>query len=113
MSYTLEDLRETRTRDYQQEPTGSYTLNRNGRRVPVTHGVEYVTTKNAGRMPLEKWLSFVRSAIVAEEKQELFERIREHCRTHCAWLHMETELEEYALSCLSSGEYEHWEDFKA
>ena len=113
MAYTLEDLREIHAREYRQEPTGSYTINRNGRRVPVTHCVEYVTTNNAGRMPLCNWLQLTRDAIAAEGKQELFERIKEHCRTHCAWLHKETELEEYSLSCLSSGAYEHWEDFMA
>ena len=63
-------------------------------------------------MPLCNWLQLTRDAIAAEGKQELFEKIVEHCRTHCAWLHKETELEEYAMSCLSSHAYEHWEDFK-
>ena len=112
MTYTLEDLREIHAREYRQEPTGSYTINRNGRRVPVTHSVEYCQTI-AGKIPLDKWVKLMRDVIAAEGKQELFEQIKEHCRTHCAWLHKETELEEYSLSCLSSHAYEHWEDFRA
>ena len=47
-----------------------------------------------------------------DNHDQLFERIKEHCRKHCAWLHKETELEEYSLSCLSSHAYGHWEEFK-
>ena len=111
MSYTLEDMRETAAREYKQEPTGDYKVNRNGRKVPVTHGVEYCQTK-AGKMPLDKWVKLMRDAIAAEGKQELLGQIMEHCRAHCAWLHREAELEKYAMSCLSSHAYEHWEDFK-
>lgn len=44
--------------------------------------------------------------------KELTEEIKEHVAGHCAWLKNDKEIEEYSASCLASGAYMHWEDFK-
>ena len=106
--YTMDDLKETGVKEFRAEPTGDYTTNRNGKRVPVTKGVEYVTTKGAGRMPESKWHDLIRQAA----DKDLLEKIKEHCRS-LAWLRTEKALEEYSLECLANGAYLHWPGFDA
>ena len=105
---SIEDLIWTSSRQYRVEPTGTYTTNRNGKRVPVTKGVEYVKTTGAGEMPIDKWYKLMAAAIKEEGKQELFEKVREHVKTHCAWLHKDQDVTEYALECMSGEVYETW-----
>ena len=47
---TLQDLKQKGAREYRQEPTGGMKTLRNGRKVPVTVGVEYIPTVGAGRI---------------------------------------------------------------
>jgi len=107
---TIEDLRWTSSRMYRQEPTGSYTTNRNGRRVPVTKGTEYVKTAGADTMPLAEWYLRMETAVKQEDLTDLLEKIIEHCRK-LAWLKTEKDVREYALECLSGEAYKAWEDF--
>lgn len=106
MAYKIEDLRETGVREFRAEPTGDYTVNRNGKRVPVTKGVDYVTTKGAGRILESEWYDLVRQ--VADK--DLLEKIKNHCRP-LGWLKTEKDLEEYSLDCLANEAYRYWEDF--
>lgn len=108
MTYKIDDLVWRSSRMYRQEPTGTFTTNRNGRRVPVTKGTEYVTTAAAGTMPLSEWYRRMETAVQAEGKQELLDRIKAHCKEHCAWLRNDQAVSEYALECLSSKAYEVW-----
>lgn len=108
MNYTMADLEWRSSRMYRQEPTGNFTVNRNGKRVPVTDGVEYVRTAGAGTMALLEWYKLMTAAVQAEGKQELLDRIKEHCRTHCAWLKSDNAVNEHALECLSNKAYEAW-----
>lgn len=48
------------------------------------------------------------TAVLAEGKQELLDRIKAHCKEHCAWLKNDKAVSEYALECLSSKAYKAW-----
>ena len=108
MTYKMVDLAWKSSRMYRQEPTGTFTTNRNGRRVPVTKGTEYVTTAGAGTMPLSEWYRRMETAVQAEGKQELLDRIEAYCKEHCAWLRNDQAVREYALEVLSDKAYEAW-----
>ena len=45
-------------------------------------------------------------------ENELLEEIKEHVAGHCVWLKNDKEIEEYSASCLASGAYMYWGDFK-
>lgn len=108
MTYKMADLEWKSSRMYRQEPTGDFTTNRNGRRVPVTKGTEYVTTAGAGTLSIAEWCKLMEAAVHAEGKQELLDRIKAHCKEHCAWLKNDKAVSEYALECLSSKAYKAW-----
>lgn len=108
MTYKTEDLAWRSSRMYRQEPTGTFTKNRNGRSVPVMNGTEYVKTAGAGTMPLAEWYRRMTAAVQEEGKQALFEKIKEHCKKHCAWLKTDKAVNEYALEVLSDKAYEAW-----
>lgn len=38
--------------------------------------------------------------------------VYQKCNGHCVWLKNDKEIEEYSASCLASGAYMYWEDFK-
>lgn len=40
---------------------------------------------------------------------ELLDRVKAHCKEHCAWLKNDKAVSEYALECLSSKAYEVWQ----
>ena len=65
-----------------------------------------------GEFAPEKWLEVTLQIIQALMENELLEEIKEHVAGHCAWLKNDKEIEEYSASCLASGAYMHWEDFK-
>lgn len=109
--YTLEDLRQTAAREYRQEPTGNWILNRNGTRKQETIGKEYIPTRR-GKLDKDEWCRLMEEAIREEDKNTLLFQIETHCRLHCAWLHTDQDVHEYAMSCLSSGAYKHWKDCK-
>lgn len=71
---------------------------------------EYETKK--GRFSPEKWKEITMKAIVDADAVELLERIKVYCSKHCAWLRKKNEIEEYAMNCLCSRAYLHWEDFE-
>lgn len=71
---------------------------------------EYKTNK--GIFSQEKWKEVVMKAIVEADAVELLEKIKTYCRKNCAWLRKEGEIEEYAMDCLCSRTYLHWENFE-
>lgn len=71
---------------------------------------EYKTDN--GTFTPEVWEEKVRKAIQEAGETELLENLKDHCRKHCAWLHKESEVHEYAMEVLVSRAYLHWEDFK-
>lgn len=74
---------------------------------------KYITeykTDNGTFVP-EKWKEKTMKAIMAAGEMELLEKIKNYCRKHCAWLHKESELQEYAMECLVSRSYLYWNDF--
>ena len=77
MVYKMADLEWKSSRMYRQEPTGDFQVNRNGRRVPVTKGTEYVTTAGAGTLSIAEWCKLMEAAVQAEGKQELLEILSE------------------------------------
>ena len=108
---SINDLRPSGCTEYRQVPTGEYVINRIGNRVPVTKGIEYIVTKG-GKIEKDEWVHLIETAVCAEGKEELLERIESHCRAHCAWLHGDKEIRAYALECLCSEAYKHWKDVK-
>ena len=109
--YSTTDLRQYAADEFRAEPTGDYTLNRKGKRVPVTRGVFYITTP-VGRFQEDKWCDLTEEAVRREGKTELYEAIKSHCKAHFPWLRTEKMLRRWALDCLTGGAYEYWDDFK-
>lgn len=109
--YTLAELKWVSVREFTSIPTGRFYRARNGKLKEETVGIEHVKTAGAGRMPLDTWYQHAFAAIRREGKAELFEQICNHVREHCAWLHTEIDVMQYAADCLSSGVYHHWADF--
>ncbi len=64
-----------------------------------------------GELLPEEWRKQVMAAVGENGKTDLLEQIKDHCRKHCAWLHKEEEIEEYALECLVDEAYLYWKDF--
>lgn len=73
----------------------------------------YYCTEKYGNMEPEKWRKAVMEEIQHSGEEKLLERIKHHCRRHCAWLHKEQEIEDYAMEILASRSYLHWEDFQS
>lgn len=67
---------------------------------------------NIGEFTPEKWLEVTLQIIQILMENELLEEIKEHVAGHCVWLKNDKEIEEYSASCLASGAYMYWEDFK-
>lgn len=105
---TIEELKWTSTRLFRIEDTKEYRVARNGRRVRVTEGVEYVQTAGAGQMRLEDWYKSMEKAVQEEGKTELLDDILDQCRK-LAWLRTEEDIRNHALECLSSEAYKHWQ----
>lgn len=61
---------------------------------------EYYRTK-AGEFEPEQWRTKVLEAINQDGEIELLDIIKEHCREHCAWLHKEIEISDYAMDILA------------
>ena len=76
-----------------------------------TVGKEYIPTR-IGKIEKSKWFRLMEEAIREAGLNTLLFQIETHCRLHCAWLHTDQDVHEYAMSCLSSGAYKHWKDFK-
>lgn len=107
----LSQLRQTGAREFRVVPIGTYHVNRNGRRVADTRGVEYITTPS-GKYTVHEWIALMEKAVTAEGQDELLRRIEAHVVAHCAWIRSEKEAHEYALECLSDEAYKAWADFK-
>ena len=107
----LKDLRWTSSRLFRIEVDRmkGFRISRNGRRVPITHGVEYVKT-HVGEMTLESWYERMEDAVAKEGLSDFLQKIIEYCQ-RCAWIHSEEERRKYALECLSSEAYKAWDDF--
>lgn len=106
----IEDYR-IKSRVGRSEGTGTYEYTRLGTRREKSRYVERYVTQ-AGTFLPEEWKKRARAAIEAEGELALLERVKEHCREHCAWLHTESDLEEYAIECVCSRAYRHWKDFE-
>lgn len=76
-----------------------------------TYEIRETYQTNAGEFEIDEWRKEIREAIEKSGENELLERIKQHCRENCAWLHKEEDIEEYAMSCLASRAYRYWNDF--
>lgn len=93
------------------EGTGEYEITKRGtRREKLRYAERYETP--AGSFLPEEWKKRAMAAIEAEGEIDLLGEIKAYCKEHCAWLHTEKELEEYAIDCICSRAYRYWEDFK-
>ena len=109
--YTMENLY-IKNRIGRAVSTGSYEITRIGTRRAVTKFQETFLT-NAGEFTPDKWYEIARSCVDSSGSGELFTRIVEYCRSHCAWLKSDKDREEYALNILVGRVYRHWQDFSA
>lgn len=110
-AYRMEDLK-INIRTGRAMPTGSYEVTRIGTRRAITKYQETFQT-NAGEFTPDKWYEIVLSCVDGSGSGELFTRIVERCRSHCAWLKSDKDREEYALDILVGRVYRHWKDFSA
>lgn len=106
----IEDY-QIKSRVGRSEGTGEYEITRRGTRREKSRFVERYETL-AGTFLPEEWRKRAEAAIEAEGELTLLERVKDHCREHCAWLHTESDLEEYAIDCTCSRSYRHWKDFE-
>lgn len=94
-------------------PTGAYEITRQGNRRAVTEYAEIYET-DAGMLSPEQWRNELSKAIEADKESDVLEIIADHCRTHCAWLHKEADILDYAMEILASRVFlcgnEHWKD---
>lgn len=107
---TLNDYK-IKLHTFRTAPTGSYEITRNGKRRAVIKGHSFILTEKHGELPEEEWISQVKDCIIQEQLLDLYEAIKEHCRTHCLWLKKESDLEQYSLECLVGEHYKAWPDF--
>lgn len=107
--YTVAQLRQIGALEFRAEPTGIFILNRNGRRVPVTKGVEYVPTA-CGKFSRDEWHSLMEKAVKEEGLEDLLKKVIVHCE-RLAFLHTEQQVRRYALNCLASGAYRRWPEW--
>lgn len=70
---------------------------------------EYVTS--VGRFLPEEWIEMAKKVVINNGLTDLYEKVQQYCRMQCMWLKTEKQIEEHALSCMTSHAYEHWEDF--
>ena len=91
--------------------TGMYEIARNGRMKEKTRYEEKYETI-AGVFNEKTWKEKAMQEIERCEETELLEKVKRYCRMHCAWLHTEKEIEEYAINCLCSRVYRYLEDFE-
>lgn len=66
---------------------------------------------NAGEFVPQEWREKIKEAIEQAGEMELLENLKNYCREHCAWLHKESEIEDYAMDVLASRAYLCWEGF--
>lgn len=91
--------------------TGDFIKNRNGRWVAKTKYQEFYKT-SVGTFPSQEWRDKAMEAVEAAGEITLLEAVKDHCRKYCAWLHKESDIEEYALECMTHRSYLHWDDFQ-
>lgn len=106
----IEDYR-IKSRVGRSEGTGIYEYTRLGTRREKSRYVERYVTQ-AGTFLPEEWKKRAGADIEVEGELALLERVKDYCREHCAWLHTESDLEEYAIDCTCSRAYRHWNDFE-
>lgn len=82
----------------------------NGRK--LYKGTNYKKTL-FGEIEYSVWYEIAKRIIVLSGNEDLLERVKAHCREHCAWIHKEQEIEEYAIECVMDEAYMAWEDFEA
>jgi hypothetical protein len=70
---------------------------------------EYYETVNAGEFEPEEWRTKITEAIIQAGETELLDIIREDCGKHCAWLHTEIEISDYAMDILAGRVFPLWE----
>lgn len=107
--YTMESLY-IKQRNGRTMSTGSYETTRIGTKRAITKFQETFQT-NAGEFAPDKWSEIARSCVFRTGSEELFTRIVEYCRFHCAWLKNDKDREEYALDILIGRVYRHWKGF--
>ena len=108
--YSIDDLKQTQALEFKAIPTGNWIIAGNGKRKMETVGAEFVPTRS-GKIELGEWCQLMEEAIRQEGKNTLLFQIETYVRLHCAWLHSDKEVHQYAMMCLSSEAYKHWKDF--
>ncbi len=76
----------------------------------ITKSAEYYNTP-VGRLEIGEWKKRAEEAAAQDGLEDLLAKIKDHCKEHCAWLKNKGDLELYAIECLVSEAYKHWNDF--
>lgn len=56
---------------------------------------------SVGEFSPQEWRERIRNAIEQAGETEMLDIIKNHCREHCAWLHKEVEISDYAMDILA------------
>lgn len=80
-----------------------------GRR--IFKGISYKKTI-FGEIENSVWYKLAKQIIIISGNEQFLERVKDYCREHCAWMHKEQEIEEYAIECVMNEAYMAWEDFE-
>lgn len=100
-----------RQRIGRSEPTGATYTTRFGNTRRRNVFMEFYRT-DIGEFVPEKWLEATMQIIHTLQEVNLLEEIKDHVKDNCAWLKTDKDIEEYSASCMASGAYMHWDDFK-
>lgn len=100
-----------RQRIGRSEPTGATYTTRFGNTRHQNVFMEFYRT-DIGEFVPEKWLEATMQIIHTLQEVNLLEEIKDHVKNNCAWLKTDKDIEEYSASCLASGAYMYWDDFK-
>ena len=92
-------------------PTGEQYTTRAGNARHRSEFREYYET-NMGEFTPERWLEATLQIIQTIHETKLLEEIKEYVKSHCFWLKTDKKIEEHSISCLASGAYMYWDDFR-
>ena len=107
--YTLAELTPKGVRHSVYTP-GLYYTARNGRRC---REYKYSEAYRIGNEDIElaAWTELVKEAAKRENKEDLYNKIKDRIKNNWVWLKNEQEIELLAAECLVQESYKHWKDF--
>lgn len=71
---------------------------------------EFYVTKTT-EYTREEWIQTALQVVHDNKLDDLYERVRCHCKENCFFLKTEEDLTEYSLSCMTNEAYKSWKTF--